>query len=77
VRNLPDDDEWISARHRAIGKRLRDERLRKNLTQDQVWQAARVDRRTLQHVENGREVKLSTLLRIAWVLNVPLDELMR
>lgn len=51
---------------------MRVERLRQNLTQDQVWQAARVDRRTLQYIEAGREMKVGTLLRIAWVLDVDL-----
>lgn len=77
MRDLPDDDEWITARHRVIGARLREARLTQNLTQDQVWQAARIDRRTLQHVEAGREVKLSTLMRIARVQDVPLDEIVR
>ncbi|MEU3620584.1 helix-turn-helix transcriptional regulator [Streptomyces sp. NPDC006872] len=75
MRDLPDDDTWITDRRRAIGDHLRQERRRQNLTQDQVWQAARVDRRTLQFVESGAEVKLSTLLRIAWVLEVPLGDL--
>ncbi|PIB11399.1 transcriptional regulator [Streptomyces sp. HG99] len=64
-------------RRRAIGDRVRAERRRQNLTQDQVWQAARIDRRTLQHVEAGEEMKLGTLLRIAWVLDVPLPDLMQ
>ncbi|MER6821673.1 helix-turn-helix domain-containing protein [Streptomyces griseoincarnatus] len=75
MRDLPDDESWITDRRRAIGARIREERIRQNLTQDQVWQAARIDRRTLQYVEAGQEVKLSTLLRIAWVLELPLAEL--
>ncbi|WP_086765305.1 helix-turn-helix domain-containing protein [Streptomyces bobili] len=77
MRDLPDDDSWLTERRRAIGDRVREERHRQNLTQDQVWQAARIDRRTLQYVESGTEVKLSTLLRIAWVLDVPLSDLVR
>ncbi|MER7738908.1 helix-turn-helix transcriptional regulator [Streptomyces sp. NPDC096538] len=76
MRDLPDDETWIADRRRAIGARIREERIRQNLTQDQVWQAARIDRRTLQYVEAGQEVKLSTLLRIAHVLDVPLPDLM-
>jgi transcriptional regulator with XRE-family HTH domain len=75
VRDLPDDDEWIADRRREIGDRIRRERLRQNLTQDRVWLAAGITRYTLQRVEAGAEAKLSTLLRIAHVLDVPLAEL--
>ncbi|MEU7383996.1 helix-turn-helix transcriptional regulator [Streptomyces sp. NPDC042207] len=79
MRALPDDndDSWLSEVHQAIGDRVRTERLRQNLTQDEVWQAAHIDRRTLQHVEAGRDVKVSTLARIARVLDVPLSSLMQ
>ncbi|MFF9043370.1 helix-turn-helix transcriptional regulator [Streptomyces parvulus] len=76
MRDLPDDDEWTPDRLRAIGDRVRVARLRQNLTQDQVWQAARIDRRTVQNVEAGREMKVSTLLRIAWVLELSPADLM-
>lgn len=75
MRDLPDDDSWIFDRRRAIGQRIRGERLRQNLTQDQVWLAAGIDRRTLQRIEGGKDATLSTLLRIAHVLGVPLAEL--
>lgn len=76
MRDLPDNDDiWLTGRRAAIGEHLRQVRHHRNLTQDQVWQAARVDRRTLQYVESGAEVKLSTLLRIAWVLEVSLGDL--
>jgi transcriptional regulator with XRE-family HTH domain len=76
VRDLPDDDEWIADRRRAIGDRVREERLRQNLTQDAVYLASGVSRYTLQRVEAGAEARLSTLIRIAWVLEVPLAELL-
>jgi transcriptional regulator with XRE-family HTH domain len=71
MRDLPDDDSWIA------GERLRQERLRQDLTQESVFLAARIARHTLQRVEDGREVQLSTLLRIARVLGVPLAELVQ
>jgi transcriptional regulator with XRE-family HTH domain len=77
VRDVPDDDEWIAARRREIGDRIRRERQRQRLTQDHVWLAAGISRYTLQRVETGAEMKLSTLLRIAHVLDVPLAELVR
>ncbi|WHM32461.1 helix-turn-helix transcriptional regulator [Streptomyces sp. BPPL-273] len=75
MRDLPDDDTWIHERRRAIGDRVRAERLRQNLTQDAVWLAAGLSRWTYQRVERGEEWKSSTLLRIAWVLDVPLATL--
>jgi transcriptional regulator with XRE-family HTH domain len=75
VRDLPDDDEWIAERRRDIGDRVRAQRLRQNLTQDAVYLAAGVSRYTLQRVEAGAEMRLSTLLRIAHVLDVSLADL--
>ncbi|EGX60074.1 hypothetical protein SZN_09136 [Streptomyces zinciresistens K42] len=77
MRDLPHEEDWTPDRLRAIGERVRAERRRQGLTQDQVWQAARIDRRTVQNVEAGREMKVSTLLRIAWVLEVPPSDLFR
>ncbi|MGI5408752.1 helix-turn-helix domain-containing protein [Streptomyces chartreusis] len=77
MRDLPDDDEWTPNQLRIIGARVRAERRRQGLTQDQVWQAARIDRRTVQNVEAGREMKLGTLLRIAWVLEISPADLVR
>jgi transcriptional regulator with XRE-family HTH domain len=77
VRDLPDDDTWIHDRRRAIGDRIRAERERQHLTQEQVILAARIDRVTIWRVETGQEMKLSTLLKIARVLDVPLEELVR
>jgi transcriptional regulator with XRE-family HTH domain len=76
VRELPDDDTWIHERRRAIGDRVRAERLRQNLTQDAVWLAAGISRGTYQRVEAGQEWRSSTMMRIAWVLDVPLADLM-
>lgn len=77
MRDLPDDDNWLTERRRDIGERVRAERLRQNLTQDQVWMTARLTRWTYQRLEYGEEVQLSTLLRIAWVLDVPVADLIR
>ncbi|MFF5984442.1 helix-turn-helix domain-containing protein [Streptomyces olindensis] len=72
---LPDDDSWIAEELRAIGDRIRAERERQNLTQEQLILAARIDRVTLWRVETGEEWKASTLLRIARVLGIPLSDL--
>ena len=76
MRDLPDDDDWIAERRRAIGERFRAERLRQNLTQDAVYLTSGVSRYTLQRVESGAEVRLSTHIRIAGVLELPLAELL-
>ncbi|MEX3206093.1 helix-turn-helix domain-containing protein [Streptomyces acidiscabies] len=78
MRDLPDDEALtarLTARRRAIGDRVRAERTRQKRTQDAVWMAARISRGTYQRVEAGEEVTLGTLLRIAWVLDTPLAEL--
>lgn len=75
--DLPDDDSWISDNLQNIGDRVRQLRLERNLTQEQLYLAARISRWTLQRVEAGEESKTSTLLRIAKVLDVPLAELVR
>ncbi|ELP61770.1 helix-turn-helix transcriptional regulator [Streptomyces turgidiscabies] len=77
MQDAPDDDTWITDRRRAIGAQVRAERERQNLTQEQVILAARLDRVTLWRVESGEEYKLSTLLRIAHVLEIPLADLVR
>lgn len=49
-----------------------------DVTQEAVYLAAGVDRRTLQALEAGDgNPTLATLARIAYVLGVPLDELVR
>ncbi|MFI9005118.1 helix-turn-helix domain-containing protein [Streptomyces sp. NPDC053541] len=78
MRDLPDDDSWINERQRAIGARLRAVRLHQNLTQEKVFLAAHVDRATLQAIEAGRaNPSFSVLARIAYVLDVPLAELVQ
>ncbi|WP_432116641.1 helix-turn-helix domain-containing protein [Streptomyces sp. S1] len=77
MRELPDDDSWIIERFQAIGARLQAERLHQNLTQERVYLAARINRSTLQDIEAGRgNPRFSTLARIAYVLDVPLNDLM-
>lgn len=77
MQDLPDDDAWIIDRRRAIGANVRRLREERHLTQEQVHLAARLSRWTYQRVERGDESKLSTLIRIARVLDVPLADLVR
>jgi len=78
VPHLPDDDAWLLERRRAIGDRIRVERLRQNRTQESVFLAARVSRTAYQEIEAGRaDARVSTLLRIAHVLGVHVADLLR
>lgn len=77
-RDLPHDDDWIRARQQLIGQRIQTERIRQNLIQEAVFLAAGLDRRTLQAIEAGTaNPTLHTLLRLAYVLDVPLADLVR
>ncbi|MBP5890660.1 helix-turn-helix transcriptional regulator [Streptomyces sp. LBUM 1483] len=77
MREMPDDDSWMLEDRRAIGKRIRAERLRQRVSQEQLILAAGLDRVTIWRVESGRDMALSTLQRIAHVLDVPLSDLVR
>lgn len=75
---LPDDNTWLLERRQAIGDRIRVERIRQNRTQESVFLAAAVGRKTYQDVEAGKvDARVSTLLRIAHVLGVHVTDLLR
>ena len=75
--HLPDDDAWLAAERRAIGDRIRVERIRQNRTQESVFLAARVARSAYQDIEAGAaDARISTLLRIARVLGVHVTDLL-
>lgn len=76
MRDLPDNpDPLIADRLREVGARLRAARVRQKLTQERVYLAAGVDRVTLQRIEAGRDARLSSLIRVAHVLDVELRDL--
>lgn len=78
LRDLPDDNDWLHARQLALGRRLQAERLHQNLTQEALFLAAGIDRGTLQAIEAGRgNPTVATLLKIAYVLDIPLADLVR
>lgn len=77
MRELPDDDSWMLEDRRVIGERIRAERKRQDVSQEQLILAAGLDRVTIWRVETGRDMNLSTLQRIAHVLDVPLSDLLR
>lgn len=71
-----DDDAWLNDRCHLIGERIRDERMRQNLTQERLYLAAGISRWTLQDLEGGHgNPTLRTLLRVSRALNKPLSHL--
>ncbi|WP_435643906.1 helix-turn-helix domain-containing protein [Streptomyces sp. H49] len=75
---LPDDDEWLARERRAIGDRIRVERIRQNRTQESVYLAARISRSAYQEIEAGiADARITTLLKIAQVLGVHVSDLLR
>ena len=60
-----------------FGKRLRQARIEKNLTQQAVADAIKVELRTYQRYEQGsREPSFATLVVLADILNVSIDYLL-
>ncbi|MET9088158.1 helix-turn-helix transcriptional regulator [Streptomyces sp. NPDC004237] len=77
LRETPDDDAWIHAHSKVIGARIHDRRIELNVTQEALYLAAGIDRRTLQNLESGQlgNPTLATLMRIARALGTSLSEL--
>jgi transcriptional regulator with XRE-family HTH domain len=68
---LSDTDEAVLA---ALGKRLAQRRLRRDLTQQQLADAAGVSRRTVVRLEGGESTQLTNLVRVLRALGL-LDDL--
>jgi transcriptional regulator with XRE-family HTH domain len=72
---LPD---WVPVRRRAIGDHIRDARNNRGLTQEGLAEAAGLDRKTINRVEQAtHSPRLDHLLLIADALQVPLADLVR
>ncbi|WP_160690094.1 helix-turn-helix transcriptional regulator [Clostridium sp. C2-6-12] len=57
-----------------LGKRIKEERLKLNLTQEQLAEAVNISTSYMGQIERGeRNVTLDTLLRITYKLNVSVD----
>ncbi|MFD4855177.1 helix-turn-helix domain-containing protein [Streptomyces atratus] len=77
---MPTDSlpEWVPARRRAIGDHIRAVRNHRNLTQEGLAEAAGLDRKTINRIEQGANSPLlDHLLLIADALGVPLADLVR
>jgi transcriptional regulator with XRE-family HTH domain len=70
--------DWVHARRREIGARIRDARLNANLTQLQLGELIGRDHRTIHRWEYALRIPdLEDLLLIADAIDVPLSELVR
>jgi transcriptional regulator with XRE-family HTH domain len=70
--------DWVHARRREIGNRIRDARLDVGLTQMQLAERIGRDHRTIHRWEYAQRVPdLSDLLLLADALGVPLADLVR
>ncbi|GGV76492.1 hypothetical protein GCM10010294_42850 [Streptomyces griseoloalbus] len=68
--------DWVPARRREIGARLRQARLAANLTQLQLGERIGRDHRTIHRWEYGQRVpSLDDLLLLADATGVPLRDL--
>ncbi|WP_405710152.1 helix-turn-helix domain-containing protein [Streptomyces xanthophaeus] len=73
---LPPDR--VLARRRVIGARIRAARTDAGLTQEALAEAAGIDNKTVHRIEYATsDPTLTTLLRIAVAVGVPLAELVR
>lgn len=70
--------DWVIARRRAIGDRIRVARLDRNFTQERLAERAGVDRQAINRIEQGHQSpRLDTLLLLADALGMPLSALLR
>jgi transcriptional regulator with XRE-family HTH domain len=76
-RSVPPPD-WVLARRRATGDRIRAARLTGKMTQQQVAERIDMDRATYNRIEQGHaSPMLDSLIRIADAIGVPLADLVR
>ncbi|MDX3398462.1 helix-turn-helix transcriptional regulator [Streptomyces sp. ME01-18h] len=69
---------WVPARRRQIGDRVRAVRTERKLSQEKLGEAAGLDRKTVNRIEQGaHSALLDHLLLIADALDVPLGDLVR
>jgi putative transcriptional regulator len=68
----------IRIRRRAFGKAVRNYRLLRNLTQEELAEEAELDRKTISRLENGLySASLDNLWAIAYALNVSPEVLLK
>ena len=66
----------IELDYKALGKRIKEQRLRRHLTQEQLGEMVGVNTSNISHIERATtQVSLSSLVKIANALNTTLDQL--
>jgi transcriptional regulator with XRE-family HTH domain len=71
-------DDWVIARRRQVGDRIRRVREDHDLTQLDVCERSGIDVATYSRIEQGHaSPKLDTLIRIAAAIGVSLADLVR
>ena len=60
---------------KLLGKRIKELRKERNLSQDQLSELVGIDSRSISHIENGDTFPSKSLLEIAKALNVSLPDL--
>ncbi|MFE4415104.1 helix-turn-helix domain-containing protein [Streptomyces sp. NPDC056821] len=72
---LPD---WVPARRRTIGERIRAARKSRKLSQEKLGELVGLDRKTINRIEQGTHATLiDHLLLVADALDTPLADLIR
>ena len=67
----------LQTQRRAVGQRIREWRLRRELSQADVARSAGITQASLSNYENGkRDMPLSTLLGVTGALNVSLGDVL-
>ncbi|WSJ23213.1 helix-turn-helix transcriptional regulator [Streptomyces sp. NBC_01324] len=73
-----DHPPWLLAHRRVLGDRIRERRMRCNLTQEQLAYRAGISRDTVHRIEAARnDAPISYFWRIARALDMPLADLVR
>ena len=68
--------DWVLARRRAVGDRLRDLRHERKLTQEKLAELAGMDRQAINKIELGHQsVLLDNLVRILAALDAAFADL--
>lgn len=69
--------DWVLARRREVGQRIYQLRMRNDMTQEELGNAAGIDRRSVQRYEAGtRDPQLSDLLMVAHALRCHITDLL-
>ena len=70
------DTKYMELDYKAIGIRIKEERLRQNMSQERLAEKADLSMTHTSHIETGNtKLSLPALHKVAWALGVSMDEL--